>query len=146
MICCIFSELDVMTKQNGSGQTLTGIFLLRHYGSRCITLNQTSGTFLLSKVCGDHLAITSTNNLYHIGSGKCVKPKTTKTGAAIMITETCDQKTEYIFTQRNSIENVKSKKCIHPQGGGRNPKESTEIVLYKSCGEKRLLFYVEQSK
>lgn len=137
------NELDMMNISESSAK-INGLFLIRHYGGRWVKLNKAAGKFILSQQDPEYFSWTNTKSLFHVASGKCVRPFASYSDSSIILTDSCDENSVYDIDQQNSMKHVKTGKCIHPLNGYPYPREGREIVIYGVCGERRLQFYIEE--
>ena len=116
-------------------------FTIKHYGGLCVSLDQSNGRLRLTAACTEKFSLTSSKNLRHMATGKCVVPTSLGNNARITLTTNCSNEwTQFEQTSGFSMKHVISRKCIHPLNGFANPGINTEIVLLTGCDQDRSQF------
>jgi len=116
-------------------------FTIKHYSGLCLSLRQSDSRLRLGTTCTEKFSLTSSKNLKHMATGKCVIPESLSDNSRVKLTNDCNNVgTQFEQTAGLSMKHVQTGKCIHPLGGSSNPSNNTEIVIYNGCDSNRLQF------
>ena len=120
-------------------------YIIKHYSGKCIDVKYSNTLYLTSK-CTKRFYLTKNNKLMDVDQKRCFTHKTGGDDSLIKSTACNQQGTGYERTSYGSIKQISSGRCIHPFGGLRYPREGQNLVLYKGCRGRKVIFTFEPSK
>ncbi|GAB5370379.1 hypothetical protein AAMO2058_001487700 [Amorphochlora amoebiformis] len=88
----------------------------------------------------DRIKYVWTNNkeIKHVLSKKCIVPDPKRN---LVLSSDCSE-SRFELSTSGEIKYVPTGECMHVNGGSRNPRAGTGLVLHKGCGEERNTFHL----
>lgn len=100
---------------------------------------------------GNKFRMLFDGTIQHVESGMCLHPRggssTPGNGTELMFWPSCGANTgaagayiRFENTLKNSLRQLSSGMCLHPNGGSAKPANGTKVVFWQGCNEDRLRF------